>query len=78
MNNLYHYLFAAIRNFLRRPRNFGEDRQALDDKRGCASRPPDVAGGLRDRQKAGRQQQQHQQQQQKQQQQQQHLPAGNH
>ena len=73
MNNLYHYLFAAIRNFRRRPRNFGEDRQALDDQRGRAGRPPDVAGGLRGRQKAGRQQQQQQQQHQ----QQQHLPAGN-
>ena len=67
-NNLY--LFAAIWNVVRRPGHLGEDREAVDDKRGRASRPPDVAGGLRRREKAGRQQRQQQQQQQ-------YLPAGN-
>ena len=48
----------------------------MDHQRGCAGRPPDVAGGLRGWEEAGRQQQ-HQQQQQQQKQQQQCLPAGN-
>jgi len=43
----------------------------VDHQRGRAGRPPDVAGGLCGREKAGRQQQQQQQQQQ------QYLPAGN-
>ena len=67
-NNLY--LFAAIWNVRRRSRNLGKDWEGVDNQRGRASRPPDVAGGLRDREEAGRQQQQQQQQQQ-------HLPAGN-